>query len=317
MKMISVIIRCYNEEEHIGRLLTGITQQTVKNIEIILVDSGSTDATLSIASRFPVKIVYISPDEFSFGRALNRGCREAQGNYLVFISAHCWPVYHDWLEQIVKSFADEKVALVYGKQRGNEITKFSEHQIFRNWFPEKTDLLQNHPFCNNANCAIRREIWERIPYNEDLTGLEDIDWAKRALDAGYIIAYSAEAEIIHVHQETPERIFNRYFREAIALKNIFPHEKFSFWDFLKLYSSNVYSDCIKAYREKILSDTILDIFQFRFMQFWGAYKGFSQRDPLSKKLKNTFYYPNNSPKHPPEYTRLNPIDYNRTESEES
>jgi len=223
MIKISIIVRCFNEEEHIGRLLIGITQQSLKNIEILLVDSGSTDATVFIASRFPVKFVYISPDEFSFGRALNKGCQDAQGDFLVFISAHCWPVYPDWLEQLLKPFTDENVALVYGKQRGNEMTKFSEHQIFRTWFPEKSELSQNHPFCNNANCAIRREIWEKMPYNEDLTGLEDIDWAKRALDSGYSIAYSAEAEITHVHQETPERIFNRYFREAIALKTIFPH----------------------------------------------------------------------------------------------
>lgn len=63
----SIIIRCYNEEQHIGRLLSGIMSQTIKDIEIILVDSGSTDSTLSIASRFPVKVLHISPQDFSFG----------------------------------------------------------------------------------------------------------------------------------------------------------------------------------------------------------------------------------------------------------
>ena len=58
----SVVIRCCNEEHHIGRLLSGITQQTIRDAEIIVVDSGSTDATLSIASRYPVKIRHIHPD---------------------------------------------------------------------------------------------------------------------------------------------------------------------------------------------------------------------------------------------------------------
>ncbi len=48
---ISVIIRCFNEDEHIGRLLSGIMQQTIPTDEVVVVDSGSTDATLAIASR--------------------------------------------------------------------------------------------------------------------------------------------------------------------------------------------------------------------------------------------------------------------------
>jgi rhamnosyltransferase len=54
---VSIVIRSYNEEEHIGRLLSGITRQTIKDLEIIIVDSGSTDATLSIASRYPERIL--------------------------------------------------------------------------------------------------------------------------------------------------------------------------------------------------------------------------------------------------------------------
>ncbi|MFB8794966.1 MAG: glycosyltransferase [Microcoleus sp.] len=49
MVKCSVVIRCYNEEQHIGRLLSGIMEQSVRDVEIILVDSGSTDATVGIA----------------------------------------------------------------------------------------------------------------------------------------------------------------------------------------------------------------------------------------------------------------------------
>ena len=69
----SIIIRAYNEEDHIGRLLTGIMEQTVKEVEIIVVDSGSSDATVAIASRFPTQILSIAPHEFTFGRSLNLG----------------------------------------------------------------------------------------------------------------------------------------------------------------------------------------------------------------------------------------------------
>ncbi len=67
---VSIVIRCYNEEEHIGRLLSGIMQETLRDVEIILVDSGSTDATLATAARYPVRILSIEPEQVSFGRSL-------------------------------------------------------------------------------------------------------------------------------------------------------------------------------------------------------------------------------------------------------
>jgi len=292
MVLVSLIIRCYNEEEHIGRLLVGIREQTVKDVEILLVDSGSTDATLSIASRFPVKVIYISPDDFSFGRSLNMGCSAAQGEFLVLTSAHAYPVRNDWLEKLLEPFKKQNVALVYGKQVGGCRTNFSEHQIFAKWFGDESNLDQKHPFCNNANAAIRRTLWERNPYDENLTGLEDLDWAKKVLDLGYNISYVADAEIVHLHNETFERIFNRYRREAIALKQIYPHEKFTIWDFCRLFIANVLSDYYNSICNGLFLINASSIFMFRFMQFWGAYRGFSQNKPISKIIKHTFYYPN-------------------------
>ncbi|MCK4692385.1 MAG: glycosyltransferase family 2 protein, partial [Anaerolineales bacterium] len=134
----SIVIRAHNEEQHIGRLLIGIMQQTVKQVEIVVVDSGSTDATVAIASRYPVKIVNIRPEEFSFGRSLNLGIEQATSEFVVIASAHVYPMYPDWLEQLLLPFSDPQVALVYGKQRGNQISKFSERQHLANLYPEKS-----------------------------------------------------------------------------------------------------------------------------------------------------------------------------------
>ena len=289
---VSVVVRCYNEEHHIGRLLSGIVQQTVRDVEIIIVDSGSTDATLSIASRYPVKILSIRPEEFSFGRSLNIGCQAATGEFIVIASAHIYPVYRDWLERLLVPFVDPQVALVYGRQRGNETTKYSEHQVFAKWFPEKSSSDQNHPFCNNANAAIRRELWERQLFDEELTGLEDIDWAKRVIQLGYKVVYNAEAEVVHVHNELPRQIYSRYLREAVALKHIFPRERFSLWDFLHLFLSNVFTDYYHALHDGMLKKNVTSIPIFRLMQFWGTYRGFRWRGPVTSKLRQTFYYPN-------------------------
>jgi glycosyltransferase involved in cell wall biosynthesis len=290
--LYSVVIRAYNEEKYIGRLLEGILHQTVKEqVEIIIVDSGSTDATISIARRYPVQVVQIQPGEFTFGKSLNRGISQAQGEFIIIASAHVFPVYPDWIERLVAPFSDQKVALTYGKQRGNSSTKFSEHQVFARWFPETSNPNQLHPFCNNANAAIRRSVWQDHHYDESLSGLEDLAWAQVVIDIGHTIAYVAEAEIIHVHDETPQGIYNRYRREAMAFKRIYPEERFRLWDLFRLITTNITSDLWHAGQDGQLFENFGGILWFRWMQFWGTYHGYRQSGPLTRQLRRTFYYP--------------------------
>lgn len=291
MPRASIVIRCYNEREHIGRLLHGVFKQRMDDFEVILVDSGSTDGTLQVARKFPIdEEVYISPDEFSFGRALNHGCAAASGEFLVFASAHVYPTRIDWLELLLEKF-EEDIALVYGKQRGNHMTKFSEKRVFRQWYPDEDVDRQSSPFCNNANAAIRRRVWEEFTYDEELTGLEDLEWAQRVQDAGWDISYASDAEIIHVHDETLREVYNRYRREAIAHKQIFSEQEFTFGDFIKMFGYNTLADYVAAASEGELLNSLLDIPQFRLMQFWGTYRGFTRDDPVSDRLWRRFYYP--------------------------
>lgn len=288
---VSVVIRCLNEEEHIGRLLTGLMRQQRPPDQIVIVDSGSTDATLAIASRFPVDVETIQPDEFSFGRSLNIGCRAATGEIVVIASAHVYPVYDSWLTELTAPFSDPMTALTYGRQVGDERTKYSEQRVMARWFPPVSVADQQHAFCNNANAAIRRSIWETQPYDEELTGLEDLDWAKKALDAGHRIAYVATAPIVHVHQETFDQLINRYRREAIAHKRIYREQHMSALDAVRLSAGNILSDYWHAARDGVLLQNLASIPAFRIAQFLGTYRGFRQRGEASALLRRHFYYP--------------------------
>ena len=307
----SIVIRAYNEEKHIVRLLTGILEQSVKNVQIILVDSGSRDATVALASNFPVEVVHIRPQEFTFGHSLNLGIARAAADLVVMASAHVYPVYPDWLERLIEPFEDAQTAAVYGKQRGAATSKFSEHQIFRTWYPDTSVHHQTTPFCNNANAAIRRSLWEQHLYDERLPGLEDLGWTQWVQGQGLGVAYSAEAEIIHVHNETWRGIYNRYRREGMAFKQIYPHETFGLDDFFRLWRRNVTSDWKAAAAQGLLAKEWLNIIRFRALQFWGTFQGYRQSGPLTWQLKRTFYYPASIDAAQPDPTEreVSPINY--------
>ena len=272
--------------------MKGIKNQTTSfDYEIILVDSGSVDNTRNIAKKYDVKIICIPPDDFSFGYSLNKGIEVSDGDYCVLISAHCFPVDEHWLENMIKPFKNDRIAIVYGKQRGSEINKYSENRIFKILFPDGSTDMQDLPFCNNANTAIRKELWHHYKYNEDITGLEDIDWAKFIISKEYKLYYNSDASVIHVHDETYLQIFWRYEREAIAMKTIFPEESFSFYEFLKCSYMNISSDLFNALKERVFIRKFFSIIAWRFIQFWGTYRGYKHKNSISTNLKKKLYYP--------------------------
>ncbi len=312
---LSIVVRAYNEAEHIERLMMGIGAQTVTPQEVILVDSGSTDDTVAIAQAYGARVVEVESTEFTFGRALNRGCDVATGDICVFPSAHVYPVRTTWLEDLVEPFRDDRVVLSYGRQTGNDKNRFSEHQIFAHWFPPQSVCPQATHFCNNANCAIRRSIWESMPYDETLPGLEDLAWAKAAQADGGWIAYVAEAEVVHVHDETWQQVMNRYRREAMAMRSIDEHANFTRGDFAWLFARNVVSDMRAAARHGALRKELGSILRFRYSQLAGTYRGFNGPSAISAQLRQRFYYPGESRRaHHPGGNSAEAIDYTALEA---
>lgn len=311
MTRVSLVVRAYNEEKHIGRLLEGVARQTLTDVEVVLVDSGSTDRTVPIAQGCGAKVVHIHPREFTFGRSLNLGIAAAASPLILIASAHVYPVYPDWIAHMLAPFDDPQVALTYGKQRGMQTTQYSEHQIFARWFPDAPLPQQGDtPFCNNANAAIRRSLWQQRPYDETLTGLEDLEWARWAHAQGYGIRYVPEAEIIHVHNETPRGVLNRYQREAMAFKKIYPEAHFNLYDFARMTTSNIFFDLYHAARERVLWRNLGSIFWFRAAQFWGTYQGYRRAAEWNWSLRQTFYYPRGAAAQAPPEREVTPIRYN-------
>lgn len=290
---VSIVIRTYNEERHLPELLKQIAAQHADGIskEVVVVDSGSEDRTRDIAQGFGCRIVRIAKEDFTFGRSLNIGCAAATGRYLVFVSGHCIPASRTWLVNLIKPLEEKVCVYTYGCQLGNETSKFSERQLFKKYFPRASSIPQEGYFCNNANAALPREVWDAYRFNEELTGLEDMELGKRLVEKGLKLGYVAEAPVFHLHDESWRKLHRRYEREAIALQRIMPQIQVSFPDFLRYSMSAIWLDLKAALSEGEGLRPFPEIVMFRLLQFLGAYQGNHETRKMSRALKEKYFYP--------------------------
>lgn len=274
MAKVSLVVRAKNEAAHLPALFDGIARQTERDAEIVLVDSGSTDATVALARARGARVETISAAEFTFGRSLNLGIRAASGSLIVVVSAHTRPAHERWLENLLAPLrADPEVAMVYGRQLGWEGSKFSEALDFDRFFGDQPRVIGDHFFANNANSALRRDLWGLRPFDEDLPGLEDIEWARWWRARGKRVAYAHDAPIHHIHDETWEQVRRRYFREGVAARRIgwlkrrdLPIEV---WGEMKWLAA----DLVEASKRGLLPSKLSEILRFRFHKIAGTVTG--------------------------------------------
>jgi len=302
---ISIVYRALNEEKWFASSLRAVQTQKLNGLtmEIVLVDSGSTDATLEIADDFGCRVTRIAKSDFSFGRSLNQGCNFASGKYLVFLSAHCIPEHDQWLQALIQPLLDGVASYTYGRQIGHEVSQFSEKQLFEKYFPENSLIPQEGFFINNANAAILRDVWEGSRFDEAVTGLEDMVLGKQLVESGHKLAYVAQAPVTHIHEESFRQTQWRYYREALTLRDILPDIHMGFMDFIRYFTASVYHDAKAAKGQNSLA-LMGQIIRFRYAQFWGSYKGHNTVKKLSRAQKERYYYP--APSHKGEHGEVSP-----------
>ena len=285
--LVSVIIRTLDEGHHLQALLEAIESQKFVDAEteVVLVDSGSVDRTLEIAQAYGCRIEHIARSEFSFGRSLNRGCAASRGELLVFISGHCVPCGPDWLDRLTAPIRDGDADYTYGRQCGGPDTRFSEAQLFSKQYPGRSSIPQEGYFCNNANAALRRDVWEKNLFDEESSGLEDMELAKRIQQRGHGVGYVAEAQVFHHHSESWNQVRWRFEREALALQGIMPEIHISPWDLVRYFLSALWHDLRIAREQGRMMKVLLEVACFRWQQYLGSYRGNHELRKLSKTIK--------------------------------
>src|SRR6266481_1648366 len=217
----SVVIPTKNGERWIGKCLEAVySQEAVGLVEVVMVDSGSTDGTLEIARKYPVRIVEIPAEDFHHARTRNYAATLTTGKYLVFLSQDAIPANYLWLKAMLQNFSDGAVGAVYGRQVPKTGSTQERHDALNTMYgservvkdaSSKERLGYRYYHFSDANAAIRREVWEATRFPEDLKVFEDLGIAKRILDAGWHIVYEPEASVVHSHNHTTVELFKRYF----------------------------------------------------------------------------------------------------------
>lgn len=219
----SIIIRTKNESAHIGETLTAVLAQSPPPAEVLVVDSGSTDSTISIAESFGVDVFEMDPAEWSYPRALNLGAMKTSGSVIVCLSAHCVPASDRWLYNLTRHFEDPNVAGAWGPSIDPRLAIELDQPSMRQR-PGTYTYATRRWGLDNANSAIRRSLWEQFPFDERLPATEDKAWGMEAMNRGFDLVCEPAAAVSH-ETHGVRAAYRRAVSVAEGYNAMFPEER--------------------------------------------------------------------------------------------
>ncbi len=230
---VSVVIPVLNAEPYLRAIVAGLrTQKPVPPAELVLVDSRSTDATVSLAKQLWPGVKIIPIDDFSHGRARNLGARAAAGELVVLMTQDAAPADERWLAELLAPFDDPTVAAAYSRQVPRPGANPMERFFLASRFPDgppvrrgtvvERDLTLEDVFFSNVSAAVRSADLHAHPFDETLIMSEDQQLSRDLLAAGRTVVYCPSSVAVHSHDYTLGVVFRRYFDSVYSLTVIFP-----------------------------------------------------------------------------------------------
>jgi rhamnosyltransferase len=221
---VSVIIPTYNAEEELPVLLNALQQQN-HPFELLIIDSSSTDSTPAIAKKYADIFLQIPKETFDHGGTRTLAAQQASGDILLFLTQDAVPADEQTIDTLVHVLNDPSVAAAYGRQIPHPDTSlFGKHLRYFN-YPEEsyTREMSDHArygiktafFSDSFSAYKRSALAEAGWFKEGLIVGEDMHVAARLLQAGYHIAYCADARVYHAHSYTLTEEFRRYFDTGV------------------------------------------------------------------------------------------------------
>ncbi|MBI2756937.1 MAG: glycosyltransferase [Chloroflexi bacterium] len=226
----SILLPTKNPGPGITSVLEAIFRQEAPvTFEVVIVDSGSCQADLERMRRFPVQLAQIPPAEFGHGRTRNLLGRRARGDVLVYLSQDAQPASPSWLATLVRPLGEPGVAGAYARQLprpdADPMARFFLQEMYgcqpaRRQAAPGQRLRLADMFFSNASSAVRRDVWQRFPFREDVVMSEDQYWAHDVLRAGYCVVYEPAAQVLHSHNYSLRSLFRRNRLSGASLRGL-------------------------------------------------------------------------------------------------
>lgn len=214
-RKVSIVSPVYNGEKTLSLCLDSLLNLDFpkENLEIIVVDNNSTDATKDIIRHYPVK--YVFEGKRSRGAARNKGIKESRGELVAFIDADCI-ADREWLTNIVEGFTSEAVGGCGGEVLPfNPYTLIEKYYCFKGLFSQKKGLMTTESFLPRIatfNAIYRRDVLEEVGlFDDSFITNEDIDLSYRVYLKGYQLKYIPEALVYHKHPDNLSDLFRKWF----------------------------------------------------------------------------------------------------------
>ncbi len=208
--LVSVMIPAWNEEIGILTTVESLLKSTYKNVELVIINDGSTDNSHTLIREFvekynservshknPIEIIYHYKENGGKGAALNTAIDLSHGDILLSIDADCI-VCENTIEKFVNHFADPKVMAAVGNVKvGNTKTLIGVIQylefLFSFYFKKADSVMNSIYIIGGAAGAFRRETFEKVGVYNTKNITEDIELSVRIQKAGLKIVYAADA----------------------------------------------------------------------------------------------------------------------------
>lgn len=203
---ISVVIRTLDSAATLGKVLARLDLTPAD--ELVVVDSGSRDGTVSMAEGFGARVVKMRREEFTYGGALNRGFEVATRPWVLSLSSHCVPVNGDLLGRFRRAASrfDARVTAAVGPIVGEFPSPLPDGVTL--YHPG--ELAKGFGFgAGNPNCLYRRTAWEARPFNPDSSFGEDFQWYFAALEAGEWVAAVHAAVVEYASRRSMKAFYQK------------------------------------------------------------------------------------------------------------
>jgi rhamnosyltransferase len=215
---VSIVILTKNEEKRIGACLDAIFRQDFRgDLEVLVIDSGSTDRTVEIVSEFPVCIVRIEPQQFRHGATRHLGIVSTTAPLVVLLNGDAVPANEQWLSTLVRAMQPDDIAAAYSRQVPHSDAYPMEEFFLMNMYPpDRTDDPSKpggvfRSFFSSVSCVIRRSAYNIELFAEDILIAEDQEWSLRMIGREFRIIYAPDSLVFHSHNYSFGRAFRRFF----------------------------------------------------------------------------------------------------------